>query len=415
MVPGPTHDQPRQVLPAQGRAKIPPSSRGPVGLASAMTFMRRAAALAWLLALGCAGPSGLRDGLTAGGGAATDGHSPADEAGRVFVYVGMTGGEVALFYLDVASGTLARRGTVSAGRAPSSLVRSVERGALVVADGLTGQVASFSIDGQSGALRPVGRAPTGGANASGATLDDTGKYVLAAHPAAGRVSVLAITQSGGLKPIGTFAAGAGAHAVAVHPAQIAFVSNFRADSVSQFTFNTGTGMLTSWSGPAIALPAGSGPTRLVCHPSGRWVYLLDEGTDSIAVFRFDTDLKALSPISSQTVSTLPDGVAPGRSRPADLALSPTGRFLYETNRGPDDVAAFAIDPAGNLKLVGHLPSGGRAPGALAVEPSERVLLVANEGGKSLSVYSIDSTTGALGSRHTVALGASPLSVLAIRP
>jgi len=364
-------------------------------------------------ALGCAGSTGLRDGLTAGG-AATGGPS-ADEAGRVLVYVGMAGGEIALFYLDVASGTLTRRGAVSAGRAPSSLLRSSARDSLIAVDGITGQATSFSIDAKSGLLRAVGHAATGGANPSGATLDDTGRYVLAAHPAAGRVSVLAITQAGGLKAIDTFAAGAGAHAVAVHPAQIAFVSNFRADSISQYTFNTGTGMLTTWSGPPIALPPGSGPTRLICHPGGRWVYLLDEGTDSIAVYGFDSDLKALSPISSQTVSTLPDGYARARSRPADMALSPSGRFLYETNRGPDDIAAFAIEAAGTLKPIGHVPSGGRAPGALAVDPNGRVLIVASEGGKSLGVYLIDSRTGALGDRRAVALPAAPLSVLAIRP
>lgn len=366
-----------------------------------------------LLALGCASSSGLRDGLTAGG-AATGGPA-ADEAGREFVYVGMAGGEIALFYLDVASATLVRRATVSAGRAPTSLARSVVRESLIAVDGTTGQATSFSIDAKSGVLKAVGHVATGGANPSGATLDDSGRYVLAAHPAAGRVSVLAITQAGGLKAIDTFAAGAGARAVAAHPAQIVFVSNFRADSISQYTFNTGTGMLTSWSGPALALPPGSGPTRLICHPSGRWVYLLDEATDTIAVYGFDTDLKALSPISLQSISALPDGVARGRSRPADLAISPNGRFLYETNRGPDDVAAFTIEAGGTLKLVGHVPSGGRAPGALAVDPSGRVLIVANEGGKSLGVYPIDPATGALGDRHAVALPAAPLSVLAARP
>jgi len=329
--------------------------------------------------------------------------------------VGLAGGDIALFYLDVASATLARRAGVSAGRAPASLARSVTRDALVAVDAATGQATSFSIDPKSGVLKPVGRAATGAANPTGATLDDTGRYVLAAHPAAGRVSVLAITQAGGLKAIDTFAAGAGAHAVAVHPAQIAFVSNFRADSISQYTFNTGTGMLTTWSGPPLALPPGSGPTRLICHPSGRWVYLLDEGSDSIAVYGFDGDLKALSPISLQSISTLPDGVAPGRSRPADLAISPAGRFLYVTNRGPDDVAAFAIEAAGTLKPVGHAPAGGRGPGALAVDPTGRVLIVANENGKSLSVYAIDPATGALGDRHGVALPAAPLSVLAVRP
>lgn len=379
-----------------------------------MTLARWSAALGLVAALGCAGAQ-RRDGLGPGTGAATDGSSPADEAGRIFVYVGTAGGEVTLFYLDVASGTLARRATVTVGRTPSALVRSVARESLVVVDGATGQATSFSIDPKSGTLRPVGRAATGGASPSGATLDDSGRYVLAAHPTAGRVSVLAITEAGGLKAISTFAAGPGAHAVAVHPAQIAFVANARGDSVSQYTFNTGTGMLTTWSGPAFALPPGAHPTRLVCHPSGRWVYLLEEGTDAIAVYGFDGDLKALSPISSQTVSTVPDGVAPGRSRPADLTVSPNGRFLYETNRGPDDVAAFAIDAAGTLKLVGHVPSEGRAPGPLAVDPSGHVLIVANEGGKSLSVYSIDPSTGALGGRHAVALASSPLSVVAVRP
>ena len=105
----------------------------------------------------------------------------------------------------------------------------------------------------------------------------------------------------------------------------------------------------------------------------------------------------------------------GRSRPADLAVSPTGRFVYVTNRGPDDVAAFAIDGAGTLKLVGHTPSGGRAPGALSVDPAGKFLIVANEAGKSLSVSSIDPTTGALGSGHVVMLPAPPISVLAVKP
>jgi 6-phosphogluconolactonase len=380
-----------------------------------MTLVRRVSAVGLFLALGCAAPAGRRDTPTAGA-TATNAGAAADASGRAFVYVGLAGGELALFHLDPGTGTLARRGTVSAGRAPSSLLRSVEREALVAVDETTGQAASFSINAKSGALTPVGRAATGGAQPQGATLDDTGKYLIAALPRAGRVAVLAITSNGGLAAIDTFTAGVGAHAVGIHPSlQVVFVSNFRAGTVSQYTFNVGTGMLTPKPGPPLALPTGSGPTRLVSHPSGRWVYLLDEGTDSIAVHAFDEDVKSLSPISLQIVSTLPAGGARGKSRPSDLAVSPTGRFLYATNRGPDDVAAFAIEPGGTLKPVGREPSGGRAPGALAVDPSGRILIVANEGGKSLSVFHIDATTGALGGRRTVSLDSAPLSVLAVRP
>jgi 6-phosphogluconolactonase len=379
------------------------------GILRDMTLTRWVSALGLLLALGCAAPAGRRD-LPAAGATA------ADTNDRAFVYVGLAGGELALFHLDAAAGTLSRRGTVSAGRAPSSLCRSVERETLVALDEATGQAASFSINAKSGALTPVGRAATGGAPSQGATLDDTGKYVIAALPRAGRVSVTAITSNGGLAPIDTFAAGVGAHAVGIHPSlQVVFVSNFRAGTVSQYTFNVGTGMLTPKPGPPLALPTGSGPTRLVSHPSGRWVYLLDEGTDSIAVHAFDEDVKSLSPISLQLVSTLPEGGARGKSRPNDLVVSPTGRFLYATNRGPDDVAAFAIGPGGTLEPVGREPSGGRAPGALTVDPSGRILLVANEGGKSLAVFHIDPGTGALGGRRLVSLAGAPLSVLAVRP
>ncbi len=369
---------------------------------------------AFVFALGCAGPAAQRDPSTASAPATTN--APADATNRAFVYVGLASGGIALFHLDAETGALARRGTVPAGRAPTSLCRSVEREALIAVDETSGQAASFSINAKNGALTSVGRASMGGALPSGATLDDTGKYLIAALPRAGRVSVVAITPNGGLAPIDTFAAGVGAHAVAIHPSmQVAFVSNFRAGSVSQYTFNVGTGMLTPKAGPPLALPTGSGPTRLVSHPSGHWVYLLDEGTDSIAVHAFDEDVKALSPISLQIVSTLRQGVARGKSRPADLAVSPTGRFLYATNRGPDDVAAFAIEPGGTLELVGRESSGGRAPGALAVDPSGRILIVANEGGKSLGVFHIDPTTGALGGRRIVQLDAAPLSVLALRP
>lgn len=375
----------------------------------------RRALLGLLVAFGCAGAPGAREAVNPAAALPAKGGPAADDAAAAFVYVGLAGGEIALFHLDPATGTLARGRGATAGRAPSSLVRSVERGTLIAVDGPTGQATSFSIDPKSGALRPIGRAATGAGPVSGATLDDTGRYVLTAHPAAGRVAVVAITQAGGLKAIDTFVAGAGTRSVAVHPTQVAFASNFRAGSVSQFAFTLGTGMLTPKREAAIELPAGYRPSRLVCHPSGRWVYLLDEGRGAIAVFRFGDDLKALSPIASQVISTLSEAPTRGRGRPVDLAVSPTGRFLYVTNRGPNDVAAFEIDAAGTLKLVGHVAGGGGALGAVAVDPSGRVLLVANEGGKSLGVHAIDPTTGALGVERRVTLAASPLSVLAVRP
>lgn len=369
-------------------------------------------AAALLVFAGCAG-QGQR---AAPAAAPTSGAAaPAAAPGGTFVYVGLSGGEVAPFRLDPVSGTLARRGAVSVGRAPSSLAYSAEREELVAVDEATGQTVALAVDARSGALTPAGRAATGAAQPSGATADRTGKYVLAAHRGNGRVSVMALKSGGGVEIIDTFAAGAGASAVAVHPANgVAFVSNFRASTVSQFSFNTGTGMLTPRPGPPLSLPSGAGPTRFACHPSGRWVYLLNETSDAISVLVFDDDLKALSSMAAQIVPTLPEGAARAKSRPGDLALRPDGRFLYATNRGHDSVAIFAVEAGGTLKLVGHEPSGGRLAGAVAVDPSGAILVVANEGSKTLSVFHIDETAGTLGGRHTVTLPSAPLSVIAAR-
>ncbi len=348
----------------------------------------------------------------AGEAGAATGESAAPEATRTFVYVGMAGGEVATFHLDLATGGLVRRGTVSVGRSSSSLARSAERETLLTVDESTGLGVWLAINAKTGALTSASRLSAGGAQPAGAVVDGTGKYLLTTHPGGGSVSVLALTPGGGLGMIGTFSAGAGATAVALHPAnQVAFVANLRASTISQFTFNTGTGILTPKAGPPLTLPAGSGPSRFACHPSGRWVYILDESSDAVSVHVFDEDVKALSTMSSQIVSTLPDGYPRAKSRPADLALGRAGRFLYVTNRGHDSVATFAVQGDGTLKANGHEPSGGRAPGALAVDPSGTFLVVANQGSKTLTVFRLDPTTGAPGAPRSVALSAPPLAVL----
>jgi 6-phosphogluconolactonase len=336
----------------------------------------------------------------------------AEPAGRTFVYVGLVGGSVAGFHLDLASGALGRRGAVDVGRSPSSLVRSAERETIVAVDDANATAVALAVNTKTGALTPTGRAPAGGPQPSGAAVDATGKYVLVAHPGSGSVSVLALPPDRKLGSIGTFAAGAGASAVALHPAnQLAFVTNLRASTISQFSFNTGTGILTPKAGPPLALPAGSGPARLACHPSGRWVYVLDEVSDTVSVHLYDVDLKALSALSSQIVSTLPEGHKRGKSRPADLALGRGGRFLYVTNHGDDSVAIFAVAADGTLQGQGHVASGGHGAGPMAVDPSGAFLLVGNQASKTLAVFRLDPTTGAPESPRMVALPAAPLALL----
>ena len=260
----------------------------------------------------------------------------------VLVYVAMAGGDLAVFHLDAESGHLARRGSVSVGRSPSSLVRSADREVLIATDEATGTATAMAINSRTGGLRTVGRAATGGLQPTGATLDRTGHYLLVANRGSGNVSVLAIKTGGALEAIETFPAGVGADAVAVHPANdLAFVANLRAGDDLAVQVQHRHRHAHAQTRTALKLPPGSGPTRLVCHPSGRWVYILNETNDTIAAHVVGDDIRALSSLASQIVSTLPSGFPAAKSRPGDLQLGPKGRFLYATNRGHDSVVTFA--------------------------------------------------------------------------
>jgi 6-phosphogluconolactonase len=96
---------------------------------------------------------------------------------------------------------------------------------------------------------------------------------------------------------------------------------------------------------------------------------------------------------AQTVSILPQGFT-GNSTAATLQVHPSGRFLYASNRGADNIAVYSIDPnTGTLTLVEFVPTEGKTPGNFGIDPSGSWLIVANQSSDSLVQFSIDPQTG----------------------
>ena len=181
------------------------------------------------------------------------------------------------------------------------------------------------------------------------------------------MSVLAIKPDRTLDTAETFASGKGPVGLTVHPGnQFAFVANLRAGTLSQFSFNAGTGRLTPKSDATSGMPWDSGPRQVACHPSGRFTYVLNETNDTISVHAFDDRMASLSHMAFQVISTLPEGVTDKKNRAGDLQMDPRGLFLYASNTGHDSIASFAINPdhrrpeAG--RPPGHRRQGPRGPG-----------------------------------------------------
>ena len=96
-----------------------------------------------------------------------------------------------------------------------------------------------------------------------------------------------------------------------------------------------------------------------------------------------------------TVSTLPSDFS-GVSYCADVHVSPSGKFLYGSNRGHNSIVVFEIDQrTGKFTLVQHVSTEGNWPRNFTLDPSGRFLLVANQRSDNVVTFSIDARTGRL--------------------
>jgi 6-phosphogluconolactonase len=129
------------------------------------------------------------------------------------------------------------------------------------------------------------------------------------------------------------------------------------------------------------------------EPAGSRVYVINEMGNSITAFNYDAQQGSLEEF--QTVPTLPAGVAVENTT-AEIAVHPSGKYLYGSNRGHDTIAMFAIDKnTGRLTTLGHHPCGGHTPRNFAIDPAGAFLLSAHQDSHTVVVHRIDLATGRL--------------------
>jgi 6-phosphogluconolactonase len=335
---------------------------------------------------------------------------------RLWVYVGTYTGKSKGIYLgklDLQSGELTLIGVAAKTTNPSFLAAHPTHSFLYAvneADSVpgfkSGTVSAFALDPQTGALTFLNQQSSRGMSPTHLVVDASGKNVLAANYNSGSVAVLPIEAGGSLGVATGFAqhhgssvnksrqAGPHAHCVALAPDnRFAFVADLGLDQVLIYQFDPVAGTLTPNAPPFAAVAPGSGARHLAFHPDGHTAYVINELFSTITTFGYDAATGALQPV--QTISTLPDGYKKANAA-AEVRVHPSGKFLYASNRGPDSIAVFAIDPAtGLLSLIGHQPTGGKTPRSFSIDPTGAYLLAANQDSDTITLFRIDPQTGLL--------------------
>jgi 6-phosphogluconolactonase len=200
-----------------------------------------------------------------------------------------------------------------------------------------------------------------------------------------------------------------AHCIVTDPAnRFAFVCDLGLDKVMIFRFDAAKGTLAAGEPAFVPVQPGAGPRHIAFHPNGRWACVINEMGSTLTAFAYDAARGALREI--QTVSTLPTDFS-GRNTDAEVAVHPSGKFVYASNRGDDSLAVFACDPeTGRLAFEQRAPSGGRTPRQFEIDPTGAWLLAANQDSDTVVVFRIDANTGHLQPAGTPVHSDNPMCV-----
>jgi 6-phosphogluconolactonase len=275
----------------------------------------------------------------------------------------------------------------------------------------TGAVAAFSIDRKTGGLKEINRRISHGGAPCHLACDPQGAFLFVSNYSGGSMAMYPLEKNGALGKAGdirTFVDDgpdpdknkkwkSHAHSVLVDvKGRYVLCQDLGFNKVWQFKLDRERGRLIPNDPVAFAAPAGSGPRHAALHPNGNFVYVIGEKGSVMTACRFDADKGTLTEI--HTVSTLPRSFKK-RNSCADVHVSPSGKFLYGSNRGHDSIVIYRIDEkTGRIALVGHVPSGGRTPRNFAISPDGHHLFAAHQNSHNILAFLIDNKTGRL--EHT---------------
>lgn len=136
--------------------------------------------------------------------------------------------------------------------------------------------------------------------------------------------------------------------------------------------------------PTATVTAGLTPTGITVLPNGAFVYVVQQGTQTIGAYSADGS-GALTPLATNIHAGI---------QPFAIAADPTGRFVYVTDSIQNLILGYVVQTAGDLVPMINGPfRTDLRPRGLVVDPRGKFLYTANFNANNVGAYAIDQTTG----------------------
>lgn len=330
-----------------------------------------------------------------------------------YIYVTLSGEDtIACFSLDRETGRLTRTHTLQVPGGPAPLAIDPAQKFLYAGLRSSCQIASFAINPITGNLTPLGTIPLD-ADPCFLSTDRTGRFLLSSYYRAGVVAVHAIGSDRvvTMPPREWMTTAPNAHSIQTDPSnRFAFAPHTGPNFIAQFRFDATSGRLTPNSPPTVRPEQQEEPRHFCFHPEKDIVYVSNERGSSVTAYRFNAVTGCLT--AFQTISTLPHDYT-GENLCAKIRITPSGQFLYVSNRGHDSIACFSLEPSsGQLASLGQTPTE-KTPRAFSLDVEGQFLFAAGLESGNLASYRINGQTGELTPLGIYPVGKRPMWVLAV--
>ncbi|TWU47776.1 6-phosphogluconolactonase [Rubripirellula reticaptiva] len=290
--------------------------------------------------------------------------------------------------------------------------------------GLEGKqvVAAYTIDGEK--LSLINSLEIGDGGAAHVSVDPTGKMLLTAQYGGGSVAAFSLNEDGSLKErtaLIKHEGGSGvvpgrqdashAHWTGFSPDnRFAFVPDLGLDKVVIYKVDLENATLTPHGYGKV--PSGGGPRHMKFHPSGKFVFVLNELSLSVTVFDYNAETGTMTP--KQTIPTVSKQLLAKEKFKScsEIRVHPSGQFVFAANRGHDTVTVFRVNQSsGQLSVIEVENARAVTPRNINLDPTGNWLLAAGQDSHTLASFNVDGSTGELTYNQSIVVAPSAICVM----
>lgn len=281
-----------------------------------------------------------------------------------------------------------------------------------------GSVTAYAIDPNSGKLKFINHVSAFGKGPCHISIDKTGTLAFISNYHEGNLVILRILEDGSLGAVTDSKKYSGEKQSHIHCAipssdnKFLFVTDLGNDKIYTYALDIPNGRITPTSQREVTVAPGAGPRHFIFHPNGKYAYLAEELTSTLATFSYNSVNGSLT-LVQDTIRTLPPDFKEKNSS-GDICIDPAGKFLYQSNRGYDGLTIFSVGANGKPKLTGYQSSGGKVPRNFVFSLNGGFVLVANQDSDNIVVFRKDPKTGKLSRTKSEVKVPSPVCLRFLR-